>query len=80
MIAGDRFFQVNRANLTSRHTIPTGKGDATADVTPDGKKLYVACSADDPVNSTGSVLVYATSTNVHSTASGASRRAPSRAD
>jgi DNA-binding beta-propeller fold protein YncE len=60
VIAGDRFCQVGRAALNLINTFATGKGAAGAAVTPDGKKLYLACSADDPANQTGAVLVYDT--------------------
>lgn len=58
VIDGDRFCQVGRTALNLMNTIATGQGAAGAAVTPDGTKLYLACTAADPVNSTGSVLVY----------------------
>lgn len=67
VIAGDRFCQVNRSNLQLvGSAIATGTGAVAATVTPDGTKLYVACAHDDPTRSTGTVRVYATSTNAQS--------------
>lgn len=64
VIGGNRFCQVNRANLQLLGApIPTGAGAGSAIVTPDGTKLYVACAADDPPNATGTVRVYTTSNN-----------------
>lgn len=60
VIDGDRFCHVGRAALNLVNTIATGHGAAGAAVSADGTKLYVACTADDPVNSTGTVLVYTT--------------------
>lgn len=63
-IAGNRICQVNRTNLTLMGAaFSTGADPRSAVVTPDGKKLYVACAADDPVNQTGTIHVYTTSNN-----------------
>ncbi len=64
VIAGDRFCQVNRAGLVmAGGPVSTGAGAANAVVSPDGKTLYVACSADDPANNTGTIRVYTTANN-----------------
>ena len=63
VIDGDRFCQLNRAGLGLAGTLGTGLGAVSAVVTPDGTKLYVACAADDPGNSTGTVRVYYTAGN-----------------
>ncbi|MGD0247105.1 MAG: LamG-like jellyroll fold domain-containing protein, partial [Streptosporangiaceae bacterium] len=67
VIDGNRFCQLNRATLQlAGAPLGTGAGAASAVVTPDGTKLYVACSADDPGNGTGTVRVYATATSQQS--------------
>jgi hypothetical protein len=64
VIDGDRFCQVNRAGLTlAGPPVSTGSGAASAVVTQDRQRLYVACSTDDPGNGTGTVRVYTTSNN-----------------
>jgi DNA-binding beta-propeller fold protein YncE len=63
VLDGDRFCQVDQTTLAVGALVATGAGAAYAAVTPDGKKLYVSCDADDPVNATGTVRVYTTSTN-----------------
>src|SRR5208283_3212349 len=58
------FCQVDRAGLAlAGAPVSTGAGAASAVVTPDGTKLYVACPADDPASNTGKVRVYATAGN-----------------
>jgi DNA-binding beta-propeller fold protein YncE len=62
VIDGDRFCQVDRTSLQFVE-VSTGRGALSAVVTPDGQKLYVACAADDPANSTGTIRVYSTANN-----------------
>jgi Concanavalin A-like lectin/glucanases superfamily len=67
VIDGDRLCQVNRAGLQlAGPPVATGAGAVSAAVTPDGTKLYVACTADDPGNGTGTVRVYSTASNQQS--------------
>ena len=64
VIDGNRFCQVNRTGLVmAGGPVVTGAGAACAVVSPDGKTLYVACSADDPANNTGTIRVYSTANN-----------------
>ncbi|WP_428338695.1 LamG-like jellyroll fold domain-containing protein [Mycobacterium sp.] len=60
----NRICQVNRANLTlTGAPFATGAKPSSAVVTPDGKKLYVACAADDPGNQSGTIRAYTTGNN-----------------
>ncbi|WEO99768.1 LamG-like jellyroll fold domain-containing protein [Streptomyces sp. FXJ1.172] len=67
LLGQDEFCQVDRVSLeVIGTTVATGVGAASAALTPDGGKLYIACAGDDPERDTGTVRVYRTADNQQS--------------